>query len=196
MSDGIIELSTKIAALSARARSSLAQNNRTGALSALRSRKLAEKTLLEREQKLNTLEEIYSKIRDAKDQIAMVQVMQSSTTVLKNLHAQTGGIERVEDIVSDLREEMENVAEVESVLASASAVDASVEQEVDEELEKMERQAEAEIAKQKQQAEQAKEEAREKEVEASLAALGRLSIDVSDSKQAEKDKATPVASAN
>jgi len=103
---------------------------------------------------LAQLEEVYSKIEQAADQVEIVRVMEASAGVLRGLHAQVGGMEKVEDIVDELREEMSKVDEIGSVInATVPGIDDAV---IDEELEAMEireRQAkeeqEAELTRQK-----------------------------------------------
>jgi len=136
------------------AKTALNNKNRISALSALRSRKLAEQNLKQRLDTLAQLEEVYSKIEQAADQVEIVRVMEASAGVLRGLHAQVGGMEKVEDIVDELREEMSKVDEIGSVInATVPGIDDAV---IDEELEAMEireRQAkeeqEAELTRQK-----------------------------------------------
>ena len=136
------QISARIASLSAKARSALQQNSRGSALAALRSKKLNEAALMQRSETLTQLEEVYAKIEQSADQINIVSVLKASTAVLKNLHAKTGGVEKVEDVVEGLRDEMRNVDEVSRVL-EAGGLDHDLvdENSVDEEFENMERQA-------------------------------------------------------
>ncbi|KAJ6184030.1 hypothetical protein N7519_005331 [Penicillium mononematosum] len=137
MSKQVTSLEAKIAELTVAAKTALANKNRISALSAVRSKKLAEHNLQQRFNTLMQLEEVYSKIEQAADQVDMVQVMQASTGVLRGLHTQIGGAERVEDIVEELREEMTKVDEVGSIMNEAGpAID---EGEIDDELAAMEK---------------------------------------------------------
>ena len=63
------------------------------ALAALRSKKLNETALAQRTETLSQLEEVYSKVEQAADQVAIVRVMEASAGVLRNLHAEVGGVE-------------------------------------------------------------------------------------------------------
>lgn len=129
-------LEEKIAELTASAKTALTNKNRISALSALRSKKLVEHNLQQRLNALTQLEEVYSKIEQAAGQVEIVQVMEASTGVLRGLHAQIGGAERVEDVVENLREEMSKVDEVGSIMnETAPVIDES---EIDDELEAME----------------------------------------------------------
>ncbi|KAJ5497337.1 Snf7 [Penicillium fimorum] len=137
MSKQVTSLEAKIAELNASAKTALANKNRISALSAVRSKKLAEHNLQQRFNTLMQLEEVYSKIEQAAGQVEIVQVMQASTGVLRGLHTQIGGAERVEDIVEELREEMTKVDEVGSIMNEAGPV--IDEGEIDDELAAMEK---------------------------------------------------------
>src|SRR6202012_5185682 len=115
--------------------------NKPSALSALRSKKLAEKTLQHRFDTLAQLEEIYTKIESAVSQVEILALMESSAATLKTLNTKIGGVERVEDVLDSLREEVSKVDEVSAVLAEPGAVDQKAildEADVDDELEAME----------------------------------------------------------
>ncbi|KAJ5558435.1 Snf7 [Penicillium sp. DV-2018c] len=136
MSKQVTSLEAKIAELTVSAKTALANKNRISALSAVRSKKLAEHNLQQRFNTLMQLEEVYSKIEQAATQVDIVQVMQASTSVLRGLHTKIGGAERVEDIVEELREEMTKVDEVGSIMNEAGPV--IDEGEIDDELAVME----------------------------------------------------------
>ena len=132
----ISSLETKIKEYTLAAQNSLNNKNRVLALSALRSKKLAEQNLKQRSDTLLQLDEIYAKLEQAADQVDIVRVMQDSTAALRTLHAQIGGVENVEDVVEELRKEMENVDEVNNIISEpAQVID---EEELDDELEAME----------------------------------------------------------
>lgn len=120
------------------AKTSLNNKNRVSALSALKSKKIAEHNLKQRSDTLNQLEEVYNKIEQAADQVDIVRVMQASTSVLRSLHAQTGGVETVENVVDNLREEMSKVDEFGTIINEAGPV--VDEGEIDDELEALEKQ--------------------------------------------------------
>ncbi|KAE8346375.1 hypothetical protein BDV24DRAFT_80598 [Aspergillus arachidicola] len=129
-------LENKISELNSAAKVALHNKNRISALSAVRSKKLAERNLQQRLHTLAQLEEVYSKIEQATSQIEYVQVMEASTGVLRGLNTQIGGAERVEDVVDELREEMSKVDEIGNIMNEAGPqVD---EAEIDEELEELE----------------------------------------------------------
>ncbi|TIA47281.1 hypothetical protein D6C77_10285 [Aureobasidium pullulans] len=149
-------LTSRITTLNITAREAVAAKRTIQAKSALRSKKLAETTLHTRSATLSQLEETYTAIQSAADQVAIVSAMSASTAVLKSLHAEVGGTEGVEEVVDRLREEMENVDEVGRVINEANTGGKVDEEDVDEEfaaMEKVERekreQEEVEKTKQK-----------------------------------------------
>ncbi|KAJ5811515.1 hypothetical protein N7474_007816 [Penicillium riverlandense] len=153
MSKQVTNLEAKIEELNLSAKTALTNKNRISALSAVRSKKLAERNLQQRLDTLVQLEQIYSNIEQAAGQVELVQVMEASTGVLRGLHAQVGGAERVEDVLEELREEMTKVDEVGSIMNEAGPV--IDEGEIDDELEALE-QAERET-KEKEEATQTRQ---------------------------------------
>ncbi|XRM47975.1 hypothetical protein ABZX51_010923 [Aspergillus tubingensis] len=136
MAKQVENLENKITELNATAKMALQNKNRVSALSAVRSKKLAEHNLKQRLDTLMQLEEVYSKIEQATDQVQFVKVMEASTGALRGLHAQIGGAERVEDVVEELREEMSKVDEVGNIMNEAGPqID---ETEIDDELQELE----------------------------------------------------------
>jgi charged multivesicular body protein 7 len=112
---------------------------------------------------LARLEQVYTSIEQAADQVEIVRIMEASTVVLKGLHAEAGGTERVEDVVEELREEMYKVDEVGKIISEAGDTGLIVDDgEVDDELEAME-----------QEEKEKKDKTEAQEVESRLAALGR-----------------------
>ncbi|KAL9124798.1 MAG: hypothetical protein Q9217_005917 [Psora testacea] len=143
-------LSAHTASLSEKAKQAVVNKHRTAALAALKSKKLNEDVLRRRAESLSQLEEVYSKIEQAADQVAMVRVLEGSTSVLRNLYKDTGGLEKVEDVVGKLREETSKVDEVGGFLQAVGQDNALVHDDaLDEELEGMLQDAEAQEKKQK-----------------------------------------------
>ena len=95
--------------------------NRVSALAALRSKRITESTLTQRSQVLSQLEEIYAKIEQAADQVDVVRVMEASSGVLRGLHTETGGVERVEDVVEELKDQMSKVDDVGNLIQEAGS---------------------------------------------------------------------------
>jgi charged multivesicular body protein 7 len=203
-------LSTRITTLTARASSSVKAGNRVSALSALRSKKLAEKNLEQRSDTLHKLEEVYTRIEQAVDQVEIVKVMDASAEVLRSLNKKVGGVESVENVIERLQEEMGKVDEVGKLLEEPLNAGAVVDEgEIDDELEALEQEErrerevkEAEVTRRRLQ-ELEKPEAAEKEaegkqadssqVEESAKRLSQMSIrderrerDVHDQKQEQK----------
>ncbi|KIW21506.1 hypothetical protein PV08_02086 [Exophiala spinifera] len=154
----IFILTSRIATLQATAQNAVKSGNRTIALSALRSKKLAEKSLESRANTLHQLEEVYTKIEAAADQVEIVAAMEASAGVLKTLNKKVGGVDRVEDVLDSLREEMARVDEVGVVIAEPLDGKAVLDDaEVDDEFEALEREERLEREK----AEKAKQEERQ-----------------------------------
>lgn len=137
-------LNTKIEQLQIEAKAAVEHKNKTRAIAALRSKRLAEQTLKSRSDTLYKLEEVYTAIQQASDQVTLVQVMQTSAQTLKSLNKQVGGAERVDSIMDDLREQMDETADVQKIIQEPLAGDSSIvdEDELDAEFEAM-RQEEA-----------------------------------------------------
>lgn len=131
-------LSTRISTLSGDAQRAVQLKNPVSATAALRSKKIAETTLSQRLETLSQLEEVYNKINQATDQVAAVRIMEASTTVLRSLHAEVGGVERAEDVVEGLKDEMQQVDEIGNVIEAGAQERAAIDDDaVDEELEEM-----------------------------------------------------------
>ena len=151
--------------------------NKQIALSALRSKKLAELTLSARLNTLNQVEEVYTQIENASDQVAIISAMRDSATVLRTLNAQAGGAEHVDKVMEDLRDQIGVTEEVGEVLREPldASTAASVDVEVDEELEAMEAE-ERRAREEKEEAERkAKEEKEAEETKRRLATLDSTS---------------------
>lgn len=137
----ITALDVRIKTLSEKAQTAVKAKNRITALAALKSRKATETTLAQRYDALSQLEGVYGKIEQASDQVAVFRVMEASTGVLQILHAQVGGVERVEDVVEGLRIQMSKVDEIGQVMEEAGRGEAVVDDDaVDEELKALEQQ--------------------------------------------------------
>jgi charged multivesicular body protein 7 len=153
-------LTKQVTELDAKAREAVAQKQFITAKTALRQKKLADSKLHQRTATLAQLDEIYAKIEQAADQVEMVRMMQTSSQALRSLNQKTGGVEKVQDVMEGLREEMMNADEIQQAVneVSAGAVD---EGEVEDELEALER-VEREKVEAVERAEREKREAAEK----------------------------------
>lgn len=155
----IEQLAARVAELDLKAREAVTNKQLTTAKATLRSKKLADTKLQQRTATLTQLEEVYSKIEQAADQVEIVRVMEASSQTLKSLNKQTGGVEKVQDVMSGLREDMMDADEIGQAIneVSAGVVD---EGEVDDELaalEKVEQEKRDEIERQERQKKEAEE---------------------------------------
>lgn len=132
-------METRIEELTVQAKEHVARKNRVSALALLKSKRMTEASLEKRHATLNQLEQVADKIEQASDQVQLVKVMEASTGVLRSLNKQVGGVERVDQAVDSLREQMGEVDDVGNVLATAGS-DAVVidEVEIDNELAELE----------------------------------------------------------
>ncbi|CAF9914300.1 MAG: hypothetical protein HETSPECPRED_001944 [Heterodermia speciosa] len=132
-------LTVRINSLGEKAQLAVKAKNRVAAMAALKSKKAAENTLSQRYEALGQVEGVYGKIEQAADQVALIRVMEASTGVLRNLHAQVGGVERVEDVVDGLRDEMDKVDEIGQVMEEAGRGENAVDEDaIDDELQALE----------------------------------------------------------
>jgi len=142
----ISSLTSKVTALQNTAQAAVQSKNRHAALSALRSKKLAEANLQQRVGTLSQLEEVYAKIQQAVDQVQMVRVMQSSAETLKSLNRRVGGVDKVDEIMDDLRTQMGQVDDVRQIIAEPLDGKAVLdENELDDEFEALEKEEQARI---------------------------------------------------
>ncbi|KAI1090280.1 Snf7-domain-containing protein [Rostrohypoxylon terebratum] len=172
-------LNHRIDELNIAAQDAVRRKNKIAALAALKSKKQAEANLSRRHATLSQLEDVASKIEQAADNVQLVKVMQSSTVALRNLNAQVGGADKVDEVLDNLREQMGEVDEVGNIIAEAGPGATIDEAEVDDELEAMladEKKKDEEAAKAKREAQEEKEveQTRRKLVE--LERLGPLPL--------------------
>ncbi|KAI9745579.1 MAG: hypothetical protein M1818_001113 [Claussenomyces sp. TS43310] len=154
----IDRLSKRIEVFDTAAHDAVVQKNRVLALAALRSKKLVQSNLTRQTARRGQLEEIYSKIGQASDQVELIRIMEASTIVLRNLNAEAGGVERADKIVDYLKEQMTQVEEVGNVIAEpGQGVHLIDEDELHDELEAM-----AEDKRRREIAEQLEKEATER----------------------------------
>ncbi|PNP83658.1 hypothetical protein FNYG_03221 [Fusarium nygamai] len=132
-------LNTRIDELSQTAKDAVTKKNRVAALTALKSKKIAETSLATRYATLNQLEEVSAKLEQAADNVQLVNVMEASSGALASLNAQVGGAERVDAVMDRLREQSSATDEVNAILAESTGepIDETA---LDDELEAMEAQ--------------------------------------------------------
>ena len=140
----ILSLGSRVTGLQETAQAAVQSKNKHAALSALRSKKLAEQTLKQRADTLNQLEEVYARMEQAADQVQIMQVMQSSAETLRSLNKRVGGVDRVDEIMDDLREQMGQVDEVGQVIAEPLDGKTGLDEaELDDEFEALEKEEQA-----------------------------------------------------
>ncbi|CZT51576.1 related to protein SNF7 [Rhynchosporium secalis] len=180
-------LTKKVDELATIAKEAVGRKNRVSALAALRSKKLAETTLTKRHATLAQLEEIFSKIEQAADQVELVGIMEDSTRVLTGLNKEVGGVARVDDVVDQLREQMSQVDEVGNVIVEAGESTNVVDEgEVDDELEAMERQEREKIEEKERLEKEEKEKKEAAETKRRLDALNEAERQTKETAMAKK----------
>lgn len=138
-------ITERIERLQAKAKEAIGKKNKISAVAALKSKKLQEDLLSKRTNTLTQLESVYSNIEEAADQVEIVKAMEGSTQVLRSLTSEMGGIERVEDVLENLQEEMAKVNEVSTVIGEQGSLTADIDEAaIDDELEQLEADARAE----------------------------------------------------
>lgn len=191
-------LSKRIEDLNLTAHEAVKKKNTVSARAALKSRKLAEANLTRRYATLNQLEEVASKIEEASDNVQLVKVMQTSTSALKSLNKQVGGVDKVDSVFDALREQMGEVDEVGNIIAEAGPTATVDEAEVDEEFEAMleeERKKEEELEKKRKKAEEDQQAEETRKLLAQLDKLGPVGDPEASAENRERNAATPVTMA-
>ncbi|KAK4180308.1 Snf7 family [Triangularia setosa] len=118
------------------ARTLLSQGDKARALLALRRKKYQESLLAKTDQQLEQLEKLVSSVEFALIQKDVVFGLQQGTKVLKEIHAEMGGIDKVEKLMGETQEEIEYQKEVSEMLGGRISV--QDEEEVEEELARLE----------------------------------------------------------
>lgn len=130
-------LQEKIAEAELDAREAVRAKHTIRAKAALKSKKLAEHALAERSHIALELEEAFMGLQRAADQVHIVEAMKAGAEAMKGLHEKVGGVEGVQNVMDEVREQTATVDEITSIInESATAVD---EGELDEEFEALEK---------------------------------------------------------
>jgi len=179
----IEQLTARLSELETAAKEAVARKNLIAARSALRSKKLTDTKLQQRISTLTQLEDVYAKIEQAADQVEMVRIMEMSSQTLGSLNKKTGGVERVQDVMEELRSQMMDVDDVTAVIneESAGKID---EGEVEDELEAMES-VEREKVEAAERKEREAKEAKEAELQAEETKRRLAELDTLGEKQEE-----------
>ena len=118
------------------ARQCLARGDKAKALLALRRKKFQETLLAKTDAQLETLEQLTSNVEFALVQKDVVYGLQQGTSVLKQIHAEMGGIENVEKLMGENEDARAYQKEVSEMLGGQMSN--QDEDEVEDELEAME----------------------------------------------------------
>jgi charged multivesicular body protein 7 len=122
----ISTISTKISTSDAKARTAIQSSNKHAALSALKSKKIAETSLESRAKSLAQLEKVLVKIEQAADNIELVRTLEDSSKVLAGLNKRVGGVEGVDKVTDELREQMNETGEITRILGEETSAMAQV----------------------------------------------------------------------
>ncbi|KAL9070798.1 MAG: hypothetical protein Q9161_004589 [Pseudevernia consocians] len=118
------------------ARECLARGDKVKALLALRRKKFQETLLAKTDAQLETLEQLTSNVEFALVQKDVVYGLQQGTSVLKQIHAEMGGIENVEKLMGESEDARAYQKEISEMLGGQMSN--QDEDEVEDELEAME----------------------------------------------------------
>lgn len=183
-----------------KARAYLARNppNKTLALAALRSSKLAESALKTHTDQRNTLEELQQSLETAQGNLEMMQVMSQSEKVLSKLNKEIGGVERVDEVMEKVREGMRDTEEINAILADTGAV--VDEQEIEDELLELEQQEKDRLERQMEAAAIEKLEGlgkvrtpqEDKDIESLNSSLGQLSVKENKTAEEKEEERAPL----
>lgn len=120
------------------AKECLARGDKSKALLALRRKKFQETLLARTDAQLETLEQLTSNVEFALVQKDVVYGLQQGTSVLKQIHAEMGGIENVEKLMGENEDARAYQQEISEMLKGQMSN--QDEDEVEDELEALERQ--------------------------------------------------------
>lgn len=130
-------LMEKIAAADAAAREAVSAKQMIRAKAALRSKKLAEGALAQRSDVALQLEQVYTDLQRAADQVEIVEAMRAGAAALKGLNEKVGGTEGVQGVIDAVNEQMATTEEITNIInESGQPLD---EEEIDDEFEALER---------------------------------------------------------
>ncbi|CAF9913434.1 MAG: hypothetical protein GOMPHAMPRED_007912 [Gomphillus americanus] len=138
------DLAVRIESLDQQARSAVALKNRNAALRHLKLKKIQETVLAQRSDTLVQLEDILNQIEQAINQVEVVAVLRSSTSVLKNLNAEIGDVDSLQDVLDSINEEVMKTQEISTTIGDTTQAGLVIdEREIDDELAMLEADDEA-----------------------------------------------------
>lgn len=111
-------LQRKIDAMGKEAKAKMARKDKKGAMFAMKRRKLYEQEMDKIGNVKMTLETQIMQLESATQNAETFQAMKAGTTAMSKIH-QTVGIDKVDDLMDDIREEIENGNEINQAMAQA-----------------------------------------------------------------------------
>lgn len=111
-------LQRKIDAMGKEAKMKMAKKDKKGAMFAMKRRKLYEQEMDKIGNVKMTLETQIMQLESATQNAETFQAMKAGTTAMSNIHKQVG-IDKVDDLMDDIREEIENGNEINQAMAQA-----------------------------------------------------------------------------
>ena len=110
---------------------------RVSARAALRSKKMAEADLARILEVRSQLESAYDAIQQASDQLVITSALKGSANVLRKLNEETGNVETIEEILDELKSEVDKTREISEVISGPADNDLVDESAIDDELEEL-----------------------------------------------------------
>lgn len=136
------ELNDKINLLDIKIKESLKSKNRELAKNLLRSKKIAQDSLIKQIETINQLDSVLFKIDEASSNIQLLNALEIGASLLKSLNNEIGGVERVEEIMDEIIDEKTKTDEISQEINKLSTpIDGIDEEEIDQEYEEMLKQA-------------------------------------------------------
>lgn len=168
----IEQIMKRVSELDTRVRELISNKQLAAAKNVLRQKKLAVTKLHQRTDTLAQLEAVYNKIEQAQDHVELVRVLEASSQALRSLNQKTGGVEKVQDVMEGLRDEMMNTDEIQQATNEVSA-DAVDEGEMEEEFEALEKAEKCRVEEAERREREAKEAQEAEETRKKLAQLDK-----------------------
>lgn len=136
----ILRLSDKIQKSLDQAKAALAKGNKQLAKYYLKAKSVTEKTQSDCMAKLENLEFVLTKIDGASEDIRVVQAIEDGSVILKSIQKAIGGVDRVESLVEEFKDQALTADEISQQIAETSGVTDIDTDDVEEELRAMEQQ--------------------------------------------------------
>lgn len=111
-------LQRKVDAMAKEAKAKMARKDKKGAMFAMKRRKLYEQEIIKIGNVKMTLETQMMQLESAAQNAETFSAMKAGTNAMHNIHSQVG-IDQVDDLMDDIREEIENGNEINEAMAQA-----------------------------------------------------------------------------